>query len=41
MVTFLQAGSLKKYKDEIADNKLKNLVSELKEEDNPVIVLMK
>jgi len=41
MITFLQAGNMKEHKDEIADNKLRNLAFELKEEDNPVIVLMK
>jgi len=41
MVTFLQVSNLKKHKDEITDTRLKNLVSGLKDEDNPVIVLMK
>lgn len=39
MVSYLQVSNLKKHKDEISDIKLKNIVSEMKEEDNPLIVL--
>lgn len=41
MVRSLQVSNLKKHIDEIADARLRNLVSGLKDEDNPVIVLMK
>ena len=41
MVRSLQVSNLKKHIDEITDTRLKNLVSGLKDEDNPVIVLMK
>jgi len=41
LITFLHVGNLLKHKDEIADSNLKNILPELKEENNPVIVLMK
>jgi hypothetical protein len=41
LVSCLQANNLIKHKDEILDNKLKSVVSKMKEEDNPLIVLIK
>jgi hypothetical protein len=41
LVSFLQANNLIKHKDEILDIKLKSVVSKMKEEDNPLIVLIK
>jgi len=41
LVSYIQANILLKHKDEISDIKLKNVVSKMKEEDNPLIVLIK
>ncbi len=41
LVSCIQANILLKHKDEISDIKLKNVVSKMKEEDNPLIVLIK
>lgn len=41
LVSYLQATTLIKQKEEISDIKLKNIVSKMKEEDNPLIVLIK
>lgn len=41
LISFLQAGNLVKHQDEITDSNLLNILPELKEEANPVIVLMK
>jgi hypothetical protein len=41
LVSYIQANILLKHKDEFSDIKLKNVVSKMKEEDNPLIVLIK
>ena len=41
LISYFHVGNLLKHKDEIADPNLKNILPELKEEANPVIVLMK
>lgn len=41
MVSYLQVSDLIKHKDEISDIHLKNIVSKMKEEDNPLIVIFK
>jgi hypothetical protein len=41
LVANIQANSLLKRKDEILDNNLKSIASKMKDEDNPLIVLIK
>ena len=41
LISYFHVGNLLKHKDEIADSELMSILPELKEEANPVIVLMK